>query len=164
MLTPPLLLPKTSRYGYLRTAVLAFIFDSSPGYMYMHLAKRVLEAEMPPSLRRTLAIATFSLSMRVTPLFYGDRPTLYWKEMKELHWGRPFLFLFSDDDPLCDAPKLKELIEEKRAMGQEVHAVCWAQSEHCGHLKLHREEYVGAMQEFLQQVSGGAGARMRSRL
>lgn len=35
--------------------------------------------------------------------------------MAQLDWGKPFLFLYSQDDPLCDAAKLDELIQEKRS-------------------------------------------------
>lgn len=33
--------------------------------------------------------------------------------MTELHWGRQQLFMYSLDDPLCNASKLTELIEDK---------------------------------------------------
>jgi hypothetical protein len=34
--------------------------------------------------------------------------------MERLDWGKPQLFLYSQDDPLCDADKLSEIIERKR--------------------------------------------------
>jgi len=36
------------------------------------------------------------------------------REMLDLDWGCPFLFLYSADDPLCDVRKLEELINDKR--------------------------------------------------
>lgn len=35
--------------------------------------------------------------------------------MARLDWGKPFLFLYSRDDHLCDAAKLDGLIQEKRS-------------------------------------------------
>ena len=70
--------------------------------------------------------------------------------MRELHLGGHMLYLYSTDDPLCDAEKLRELIAaKKKGAGQDVTAVEWKESEHCGHLKRHREEYEAALQRFL---------------
>lgn len=89
--------------------------------------------------------------------------------MAALNWGLPFLFLYSLDDPLCDALKLKELIAEKRSRGQIVEAVEWEKSEHCGHLKHHKDEYATALTAFLEKVMAGGGVQekekhLRSRL
>jgi hypothetical protein len=58
--------------------VVGFVFDSSPGFMHPHMGRRVLMTEMPPGPRRTLALATTSAMVALTPLLYGDRAKLYW--------------------------------------------------------------------------------------
>jgi len=80
--------------------------------------------------------------------------------MASLDWA-PFLFLYSDDDPLCDAVKLSELIEDKQGRGQDVKAINWRESEHCGHLKHHETEYRRALADFLLQRIGGNSAEHR---
>ena len=130
--------------------------------MHPQMGPRVLAAETPPGLRRFLTTTALMAATRLTPLFQGDRSAAYWREMVELDWGRPFLFLYSADDPLCDAEKLQQLIETKRARGQRVQAVRWEDSEHCGHLKRHRAEYEATLVAFLQGLRlGGVGPRPR---
>ena len=148
------------RHAGLREAVVGFIFDSAPGYMHPHMGPKVLAADTPPGIWRFLRTSALVALTTLTPLFQGDRPVNYWREMTELDWGRPFLFLYSADDPLCDAAKLQGLIETKRAWGQRVTAVRWEASEHCGHLVRHRGEYEAALVGFLREL-GGAGPRPR---
>lgn len=74
--------------------------------------------------------------------------------MRELNLG-PELYLYSVDDPLCDAVKLTELIGEKRAAaGKDISSICWEESAHCGHLKLHKQEYEAALRGFLTEKLG----------
>jgi hypothetical protein len=73
--------------------------------------------------------------------------------MKGLELG-PMLFLYSMDDPLCDGRMLAELVAAKRAAGHDVAEVCWPVSEHCGHLKVHREEYEAALKRHFGERLG----------
>lgn len=74
------------------------------------------------------------------------------KEMEDLSWNRPLLYLYSTDDPLCDAVALKELLERKKHRGQDIKSISWENSEHCGHMKVHREEYMNAVKQFLDDI------------
>jgi hypothetical protein len=70
--------------------------------------------------------------------------------MTELDWGKPMLFMFSDDDPLCDPIKLEELIKEKIKRGQKLRAIKFdSPSEHCGHFKKHTGQYAHILRSFL---------------
>jgi predicted alpha/beta-fold hydrolase len=73
--------------------------------------------------------------------------------MRNLELG-PCLYLYSDDDPLCDAKKLTELIETKRKAGQDITSIRWERSEHCGHLKNHKVEYEETLKRFLIEKLG----------
>jgi hypothetical protein len=73
--------------------------------------------------------------------------------MRNLDLG-PCLYLFSDDDPLCDAKQLSELIETKKIAGQDVVSIRWHTSEHCGHLKHHKIEYIETLKTFLIEKLG----------
>jgi len=79
--------------------------------------------------------------------------------MRDLDVG-PCLYLYSDDDQLCDAEKLSELIESRRAAGQDVVSIRWETSEHCGHLKHHRTQYMETLRRFLIEKLGLAVAGM----
>jgi hypothetical protein len=73
--------------------------------------------------------------------------------MRNLDLG-PCLYLFSDDDPLCDAKKLSELIERKKIAGHDVVSIRWHTSEHCGHLKHHKVEYIETLKTFIIEKLG----------
>ena len=73
--------------------------------------------------------------------------------MRRLDLG-PELYLYSIDDPLCDAEKLTELIENKQAAGKDISSVRWEESAHCGHLKFHTEEYEAALQKYFSEKLG----------
>ena len=109
---------------YSQFNILGVIFDSAPGYMHPGLGPRVIAAEQPPSLKRTAMVISLNAAFALTPLLYGDRPKLYWNAMREFNVG-PALYLYSDDDPLCDGRRLTELISDKRALGQDISAVRW---------------------------------------
>lgn len=77
--------------------------------------------------------------------------------MTNLDLGRASLYLYSDDDHLCDAGKLKQLIAARRAAGRAVVEKRWQQSRHVAHLRAHPEEYRQAVLGFLgglQQAGG----------
>ena len=64
----------------------------------------------------------------------------------------PTLYLFSDDDELCDAQKVSELVAARRQRGTcaEVRVMRWGVSQHVGHVRKHPEEYTAALLGFLK--------------
>ena len=72
------LLSALPQYHYLQTRILGCIFDSAPGYMHHEMGAKVIKADMPPGFRRTVTLATLMGAAALTPLLYGDRPSIYW--------------------------------------------------------------------------------------
>jgi bifunctional N-acetylglucosamine-1-phosphate-uridyltransferase/glucosamine-1-phosphate-acetyltransferase GlmU-like protein len=68
--------------------------------------------------------------------------------------GGRSLYLYSADDPLCDAAKLDELVAARQQRyGVAVAAKKWQQSKHVGHLLCHTEEYTAEVLRFLRASS-----------
>lgn len=145
------------KFAFVKTHTVGFVFDSAPAYMHLGAGMRVLNTSMPDAglFQKTLLrleLWAGGAFRRLTAL--GGRPAPdggFWEEMKTLDWKCPFLFLYSEDDPLCDSAALDTLIEKKRQMGQDISMLKWKVSGHCAHLKHHREEYVEALITFLDR-------------
>lgn len=68
--------------------------------------------------------------------------------------GQRSLYVYSSDDPLCDAAKVDSLVAARRRAGHRVTAKRWAASQHVGHLRCHPEEYRQLLGAFLAEVAG----------
>ncbi len=121
--------------------------------MHPGTLQKVISASDPPGLRRWLKSTYFSATTALGPLLSGgDRRQTFWENMRRLDWGRPFLYLYSADDELCDGQKLGELVQQKRALRQDICARCWQQSEHVSHFRHHRQEYSALLLHFLRSL------------
>jgi len=146
----------------LKQQTLAFIYDSAPAYMHPGTAKTVLKSSMPPGLSLSLALSMQTLSEFLSPIVGRtsingkNRSDAFWDTMIDLHWGgKPQLYLYSADDPLCDGAMLDQLVEKKKMEGQRVLVKRWEQSGHCAHLRHHPVEYSNALGEFLNSIVVG---------
>ena len=72
--------------------------------------------------------------------------------MQDMRLGSRTLYLFSADDPLCDAAKLDALVASRRQAGADVAATRWERSQHVGHLVQHYKEYSAALLGFLHSL------------
>jgi hypothetical protein len=72
--------------------------------------------------------------------------------MQGMQLGSKTLYLYSADDPLCDAAKLDALVASRRQAGADVAATRWERSQHVGHLVKHYKEYSSALLGFLQSL------------
>jgi hypothetical protein len=131
-----------------------FIFDSAPAYMHPYMLQRVIAASEPPSARRWLKSTYFSALSALQPVLDPGppRPARFWANMERLGWGRPLLYLYSVDDPLCDAARVDALVAEKRRRGHDVRARRWTRSGHVSHLRHHTQEYKAILQHFLASL------------
>lgn len=86
---------------------------------------------------------------------------LIWKNHRglfivDMWWGLaeeksswPQLFLYSKADKLCQHESIRKFVEFRRDNGVPVHSVCWDDSPHVGHLRVHREAYTQQINNFL---------------
>jgi len=65
----------------------------------------------------------------------------------------PSLFFFCENDPLCDAPGLEEIVATWRTRGLNVTEKKWEDSTHACHLKRHPQEYMSVLENYLQSLS-----------
>lgn len=72
--------------------------------------------------------------------------------MLDLRLGPCSLYIYSEDDPLCDAARLDQLIASRRGAGADVAALRWQRSQHVAHLLQHYKEYATALFQFLERV------------
>jgi hypothetical protein len=157
------MLGQEDRLG-IRERVKGILFDSAPGYdVGGRMGKRVLQEVLGIShwySRAGVEIA-YGCQRVLAKILSPQRQDIYWDIMKDIHWC-PILYLYSEDDHLCDADNLYALILEKIRRGHTVKRVCWEESTHCAHYKRHKEGYRNAIRDFLAtyDVPGGAHSKL----
>uniref|UniRef100_A0A383WCI3 Transmembrane protein 53 n=1 Tax=Tetradesmus obliquus TaxID=3088 RepID=A0A383WCI3_TETOB len=142
------------RFSHLSSRIAGVIFDSAPCYMHPTTGAEAIGigCNLPVRvLAWLLFYALVLLGCFVAPL----RPWQYWRSMRQLRMaGGRCLYLYSADDPLCDAAKLDELVAaRKQQYGAAVAAKKWQHSKHVGHLLCHADEYTKEVLQFLSSVS-----------
>lgn len=164
---PPFLsIPRRHRFAALPATIAGCIFDSAPVFPGPGALARVLASVEPSPLRRWALLASNAAKRGVHRALGVDGAARFWGRMQRLSWGRPLLYLYSADDPLCDAAQVSLLVQEKQRRGHDVRARCWARSEHVAHMRHHRAEYTSLLLGFLEdaaappqgQGSGGGAA------
>lgn len=159
-LTPLLTSNKDSSRGFGVFNVAGVIFDSAPCYMHFHVGARALGEGKSLPLKMILALV-FTISMCFGFLLHPFWPQRYWKHMTHLssNLGKASLYLYSEDDPLCDYALLKKLIEARQVMAAAgdgstiVKAHCWKESKHVGHLRCHPKEYKRCVFDFIEAIT-----------
>lgn len=65
----------------------------------------------------------------------------------------PQLYLYSRDDHIINAlhESIQKFIEKNRQRGVEVYQQVWEKSLHATHLKVHPEEYMKCLEDFLSR-------------
>lgn len=66
----------------------------------------------------------------------------------------PTLFVYSRNDPMCDAENVDVIIRKWREDFKITHVsfVCWTKSKHAMHIKEHNNEYLEAFSDFMKCV------------
>lgn len=66
----------------------------------------------------------------------------------------PTLFVYSRDDPMCDADQVDAIIKHWREnLKMTVSFICWTKSKHAMHLKTNKEDYKKAFSDFMDCVA-----------
>jgi len=81
-------------------------------------------------------------------------PEAYFKAIRGIDVRVPELYLYSEDDPLCDAKKLDGLVEAREEQGAGVESLCWQESRHVGHMLVHRSDYLEMLDAFVKRCGG----------
>ncbi|XP_048864845.1 transmembrane protein 53-like isoform X3 [Brienomyrus brachyistius] len=129
------------------------------GQVYDSLVMGSLD-RMAVGLGRSLLPQGESLVRAASMLYFRafKRHTVdYFNTNIDIFWHRPIqapaLFFSSENDPMCDHLKMKEMIEDWRKQGVRVDCKAWKDSTHAGHLRDHPQEYLSTLQEFIHSLS-----------
>ncbi|XP_033117091.1 transmembrane protein 53-A-like [Anneissia japonica] len=71
--------------------------------------------------------------------------------MKDDRGRYPQLYLYSKADVIGPYVPISNIIAERRKHGIVVDEKCWTDSPHCGHLKVHPEEYTKLCHSFIEK-------------
>lgn len=152
------------RHAAVLAAAAGAAFDSAPAAIRTAGATQLFSQMSPVAALRPLLRLFFLAIVRIFGLLGGrfaacvgpQRADTFWAAMAAAptRGGAPELYLFSDDDPLCDAEALAALAAARQRAGAAVSTARWAVSEHVGHLRCHPERYEQALAAFI--AAGGA--------
>lgn len=134
----------------LKERIKGLIFDSAPGYdRGGRMGKRVLQEVMGTThwYSRFGIEIVHSCQRALARMLSPERQDVYWSIMRDINWC-PILYVYSEDDHLCDPDMLYALIMEKIKRGHKVKQVCWEESQHCGHYVKHTNAYRNAVEDF----------------
>lgn len=154
-----------AEFDAIRRAHRASVFDSAPCYMHATAGANALTSGWRNPVLVGL-IKTLFLLLAMTIVCTDLAPEKYWAALKNDPLPAATLYLYSEDDPLCDSVQLTSLIEERRAASAakshhheqqhqqpaiSIESRCWEISEHVGHLRKHPEEYTRLLLDFLDK-------------
>jgi hypothetical protein len=153
-----------ARHAAVHRSISGVAFDSAPAAIRTAGAAHLFSQMSPVAALRPLLRLAFLGLVRCFGLLGGrcvacvgpQRADAFWAAMAGAPVRGGELYLFSDDDPLCDAEALAELVEARKRAGAAVKVVRWPVSEHVGHFRCHPEAYEAALAAFL--AAGGAHA------
>ena len=74
----------------------------------------------------------------------------------------PQLYLYSENDPIAPPAFIDQLAAHRQSLGVSVTQKKWKDSQHCGHLKVHPDEYEQTLRDFLG--TDAASSHLRSKL
>eukprot|EP01026_Neomeris_dumetosa_P077915 TRINITY_DN84152_c0_g1_i2.p1 TRINITY_DN84152_c0_g1~~TRINITY_DN84152_c0_g1_i2.p1 ORF type:complete len:290 (-),score=16.20 TRINITY_DN84152_c0_g1_i2:288-1055(-) len=133
-------------YQCLLQSLVGIIFDSGPCYVTLESASH--------GSRHASQLSTLQFLHRQSILFYRfsftDFKSQFWSYMSEELPDVPCLYLYSNDDLMCDPIKLSELIQLRQLKSSKIYSQCWDNSRHCSHLVKHQNEYIKALNNFLK--------------
>jgi hypothetical protein len=103
----PLLVSDPAFTDVVRARHRATCFDSAPCYMHLDAGARALSEHVRSPVGKALIRCLFSCVAIVSSGFGRTDPAgEYWRDLRDDPLQAPTLYLFSDDDPLCDPQKL----------------------------------------------------------
>ena len=131
-------------------------FDSSPAYMHLFTGAAALTETMRQPLKAivyslfVIVAGAWDVVAKLTFTASWLPSKRFWPLLTNARTPPKELYLYSEDDHLCDAAKLRELMLVRQSRpGSKVSAVHWKSSRHVGHLLMHRDEYLEALVDFL---------------
>lgn len=104
-----------------------------------------------------------SIAMFYFWLFKSSTADLYDAGIQVFHDSpirAPALFLFCENDALCDPAAVERVIDHWRKRGVSVESRRWKESIHAAHMRCHPEEYASTLETFLNSLPLSLKAKM----
>ncbi|XP_006633275.1 transmembrane protein 53-A [Lepisosteus oculatus] len=127
------------------------IFDSLVVGSVEHMASGVGRSMFPrfEGLVQKVSLLYFSLFKKYTVDYYNRAIDVFWNNPVRA----PALFFYCDNDPLSDCEEVERVTRHWEKLGIPVRTMRWKESVHAGHLKQHPQDYLMALDSFLQSLS-----------
>lgn len=136
---------RATLYPRVATALEGTTFDSAPCYLHPTTGLRAI-TEGQPLVARLIAGSIFCLVGIPVGVF---RRGPFWRAMTDDSTRVRQLFLYSTADQLCDADKVAELVEARKARGVDARGINFEDSPHVQHMRTYPQRYVQALADFL---------------
>ena len=140
--------------GRLRQKVCATCFDSCPAFIGPFTGARALlrSSGNDGDVGKWATVHCRNLyKVGASLISTGDIDDGFWRTMKQIWFGKRYgeLFVFSDDDPLCDAKKVWEFTKSRPERPKVLH---FERCGHCVHGMKFPKEYFEALKDLHLEV------------
>lgn len=132
------------------------VFDSCPCWFGPRLGSSsgLWEALQHCSIEeRQRVISVYGGRIKSTGDDVANRNKEYFQYLATVPFDGPQLYLYSKNDKLCNHEQIAKIIETRRS--RQKHLMMkqvWDESIHCNHLRVHRDDYIKAVNEFIKQI------------
>lgn len=100
-------------------------------------------------LVRTASLLYFRVFKHQTVDYFNQAISIFWNTPVKA----PALFFFSENDALCDYKSLEKMVDFWRNQGLSVESKKWKESLHAGHLRIHPQEYLSTLENFVLSLN-----------
>ncbi|XP_062404322.1 transmembrane protein 53-B [Sardina pilchardus] len=129
------------------------------GHIYDSLVMGSLE-RMATGLGKNVFPRFEGLVKRLSMLYFRtfkQQTVDYFTHAIDVFWNSPVtapaLFFYCENDSLCDAEGMEEMIAYWQSRGVTVEKRKWEESIHAAHLRAHPQEYLSILDSFLQSLN-----------
>lgn len=137
--------------------VQGLILDSAPcrltpevsarGFTAAVLSKPAASIEQQHPWLVSAAQLLFTPVLRFPPV--SDRQNQIWQAWESTAPTCPQLYLYSSADALIPPSEVQQFQKLQKSRNVQVHSKMWTDSAHCEHYRVHPEEYVNQLQQFV---------------
>ncbi|XP_048024211.1 transmembrane protein 53 isoform X2 [Megalobrama amblycephala] len=141
----------TQRYQGLTNRIRGHIYDSLVMGSLEHMATGLGKTMFPrmEGLVRTASLLYFRVFKHQTVDYFNQAISIFWNTPV----NAPALFFFSENDALCDYKSMEKMVEFWRNRGLSVESKKWKESLHAGHLRIHPQEYLSTLENFVLSLN-----------
>ena len=132
------------------------VFDSCPSPRQAGIAAKAFTRSLQTNALFT-AIAYIAIYLYfffvilLSKLFGFSEGDSYIQAMKLDRAKWPQMFLYSKADEVVPYMSVGEVVEHRKSLGIPVDEVCWDDSPHVQHMRVHREAYISQCYDFLDR-------------